>query len=167
MPRVDSQYDCQSHILHYNVELPGVQRQHLKVITAYSSIFKERNLVVWGMSLAPNWHVPRKFGLCVHENSLAPPRLSPPVDLQRSSREFHGYIAAPYDMMSAPLQATMERAHGEFYRVLRIPAKTQLCDIIAVLSNGILSFTIRCDKPLMQDEIPAAQEMVEETVEVH
>lgn len=126
-PRVDSQYDHQSHILHYHVELPGVQRRHVKVIIGYSTIFQQQNIVVWGMSLAPHWPTQSMSSSHSCNNSAETTgRFGPLVDSQSSSRELHGYIGPPEDATLVPFQETMERVHGEFYRVLPVPAKTQV-----------------------------------------
>ncbi|KAJ3912535.1 hypothetical protein F5877DRAFT_84705 [Lentinula edodes] len=144
-PRVDSYYDYQNHILHYDVEIPGVRRQYVKVTIGYSAILKQRNITVWGVSPAPHWPI---------QNTLYP------ADASSSTGGSDRPIATPNNGTIAPLQQTMERVHGEFYRLLAIPVGAQ--DINAVLSNGILSITIKCREPLTHTETVVTQEAIED-----
>ncbi|KAJ4496219.1 hypothetical protein C8J55DRAFT_553945 [Lentinula edodes] len=156
-PRVDSCYEPQNRILSYSVELPGVRRQHIKVTIGYSPIFKQRNIAVWGMSLAPYWPVDRIIRLGSLD-SLSMPIV--PIDEQLHTGELRRPVApSNHATMAQPQQLMTERVHGEFYRLLAIPNNAQ--DVTAILSNGILLLTIKCDEPLTHDEIRVTQEVVE------
>ncbi|KAJ4467293.1 hypothetical protein C8R41DRAFT_925843 [Lentinula lateritia] len=101
-----------NHILHYDVEIPGVRHQNVKVTTGYSAIMKQRNIAVWGVSLAPHW----------------PAHL---VGAFSTTRESNMPIATPDNETAMPVQQTMERAHGEFYRLLAIPTGTEVYQFCA------------------------------------
>ncbi|KAJ3897501.1 hypothetical protein F5879DRAFT_927788, partial [Lentinula edodes] len=139
------------------VELPGVRRQHVKVTIGYSPIFKQRNIAVWGMSLAPYWPVDRIVRLGSLDSSSMP---IVPRDEQLHTGELRRPVApSNHATMAQPHQLMTERVHGEFYRLLAVPNNAQ--DVTAILSNGILLLTIKCDEPLTHDEIRVTQEVVE------
>ncbi|KAJ4500531.1 hypothetical protein C8R41DRAFT_863119 [Lentinula lateritia] len=159
-PRVDSYYERQHNILCYDIELPGVRQEDLKVVLGYSAITRQKSLWVWGMSLSPLWLEDLR--------SQANPNLPP---LMASSNSNIGELlqlrlvsAGSMTLIPAigpirhPMQRTMERIHGEFYRLLSVPVQTREADIVLNLVNGILSIAIQCKPPLTPNELLVTQE---------
>ncbi|KAJ3901847.1 hypothetical protein F5879DRAFT_991544 [Lentinula edodes] len=167
-PRVDSYYEHQNGILHYDVEVPGVRRGHLRVILGNSPLLRHRSIIVWGVSVAPHWPIP-SYLLSQEDIVGSSPVVSPLVHARASSgqpnRSSSTSTIAPSTItpivstVDRPQHQTMERAHGEFYRLLNVPAKTQVSDINVILANGSLSILIKCNEPLTPDELEVTQEM--------
>ncbi|KAJ3930426.1 MAG: hypothetical protein NXY57DRAFT_1086275 [Lentinula lateritia] len=152
-PQVDSYYESQNGMLHYEVEVPG-------------------SITVWGVSIAPQW--PNASPLLSQGDTLGSvPVPRPLVGAGLSSGQSHQPSPNPTIVPSTvvpivgtidrPLQRMMERVHGEFYRLLNVPAKTQVSDINVILAYGVLSIRIKCDEPLTANEIQATQEIIENT----
>ncbi|KAJ3902567.1 hypothetical protein F5879DRAFT_990893 [Lentinula edodes] len=172
-PRVDSYYDQQSHILHYDVDVPGIRRVHLRAILGYSAILQHRHIAVWGVSLAPQWTIQNEL----HSPDSAELPSTPVASMNPESRKSEpdrpfsfptnasatgsSRILPIVGTVERPLQQMSERNHGEFYRLLNVPAKTKVSDVNVVLANGILRITIKCNKPLSATEILATQEIIE------
>ncbi|KAJ4473965.1 hypothetical protein C8J55DRAFT_562605 [Lentinula edodes] len=159
-PRVDSYYERQHSILCYDIELPGVQWEDLKVVLGYSSITRQKSLWVWGMSLSPLWL----------ENFRSQANPSSPASMAGSNSNIGESLrlqlvsAGSMTLIPAigpihhPMQRTMERIHGEFYRLLSVPVQTRSGDIVINLVNGILSIAIQCKPPLTPNELLVTQE---------
>ncbi|KAJ3915458.1 hypothetical protein C8J55DRAFT_556854 [Lentinula edodes] len=167
-PRVDSYHEQRNHILCYDVELPGVQRENLKVVLGYSPIFKQKSITIWGVSLSPLWPFVTSPLEDVHSSSTSSLALttSPVVDNRLPFKlvptPSGSLVTSPIvGGISSPIQRTMERIHGEFCRRLLVPPQTQPSDIVIHLEHGILSIAIKCDKPLTANELLAIQEVLE------
>ncbi|KAJ4464135.1 hypothetical protein C8J55DRAFT_494072 [Lentinula edodes] len=157
-PQVDSYYESQNGMLHYEVEVPGVRRGHIRVILGYSPLLRHKSITVWGVSIAPQW--PNASPLLSQGDTLG--SVSVPRPLPSPNPTIVPSTVAPIvGTIDRPLQRMMERVHGEFYRLLNVPAKTQVSDINVILAYGVLSIRIKCDEPLTANEIQATQEIIE------
>ncbi|KAJ4465852.1 hypothetical protein C8R41DRAFT_926380 [Lentinula lateritia] len=169
-PQVDSYYESQNGMLHYEVEVPGVRRGHIRVVLGYSPLLRHKSITMWGVSIAPQW--PNASLLLSQGDTLGSvPVPRPLVGAGLSSGQSHQPSPNPTIVPSTvvpivgtidrPLQRMMEQVHGEFYRLLNVPAKTQVSDINVILAYSVLSIRIKCDEPLTANEIQATQEIIE------
>ncbi|KAJ4468078.1 hypothetical protein C8R41DRAFT_925472 [Lentinula lateritia] len=170
-PRVDSYYNQKNQTLHYDIDVPGVQRSHLRAIFGYSAVLQNKNIAVWGASLAPYWPV-QALSHSQEDSAELLPMSSPLMDQNSGEGEPDRPFSTVTNTSSSqmipvvasvdrPMQRMMERNHGEFYRLLNVPAKTKVSDINVVLANGTLKIMIKCNKPLTANEVLATQEVIE------